>query len=93
MNNTTTKTRTLGIVIVLVAAVITGIYAATIQQASASPCSHLKATKGGKIACSSVEQKATVDQQQSVNDDGSSDVSQTETASIDQSATSTSTIG
>jgi hypothetical protein len=83
MNNTTTKTRTLGIVIVLVAAaaVITGTYAATItqsafagkkekQQASdESPCSHLKAIKGGKIACASNEQKAKIDQQQSVNND------------------------
>jgi hypothetical protein len=82
MNNTTTKTRTLGIVIVLVAAaaVITGTYAATTtqsafawkkekQQASDEPCSHLIAIKGGKIACSTVEQKAKIDQQQSVNDD------------------------
>jgi hypothetical protein len=125
MNNTTTKTRTLGIVIVLVAAaaVITGTYAATItqsafagkkekQQASdeSSPCSHLKAIKGGKIACASNEQKAKIDQQQSVNDDDGSndakdkgrsydatddsslDVSQTETASIDQSANSSATI-
>jgi hypothetical protein len=75
MNNTrkTTKTRTLGIVIILLAAaavVITGTYAATTQQASASsPCSHLIAIKGGKIACSTVEQKAKIDQQQSVNDD------------------------
>jgi hypothetical protein len=88
MNNTTTKTRTLGIVIVLVAAaaVITGTYAATItqsafagkkekQQASDEPCSHLIAIKGGKIACSTVEQKAKIDQQQSANedDDGSND--------------------
>jgi hypothetical protein len=89
MNNTTTKTRTLGIVIVLVAAaaIITGTYAATItqsafagkkekQQASdESPCSHLKAIKGGKIACASNEQKAKIDQQQSANedDDGSND--------------------
>ena len=80
MNNTTT-TRTLAIAIVLVAAaaVITGTYAATAtQQASASsaaPCSHLKAIKGGKIACASNEQKAKIDQQQSANDendDGSS---------------------
>ena len=126
MNNTTTKTRTLGIVIVLVAAaaIITGTYAATItqsafagkkekQQASdESPCSHLIAIKGGKIACSTVEQKAKIDQQQSANedDDGSNDakdkgrsydatddsslddVSQTETASIDQSANSSATI-
>jgi hypothetical protein len=113
MNNTTTKTRTLGIVIILVAAaaVITGTYAATTQQASASsPCSHLKAIKGGKIACASNEQKAKIDQQQSVNDDDGSndakdkgrsydatddsslDVSQTETASIDQSANSSATI-
>jgi hypothetical protein len=83
MNNTTTKTRTLGILIVLVAAaaIITGTYAATItqsafagkkekQQASdESPCSHLKAIKGGKIACASNEQKAKIDQQQSVNND------------------------
>jgi hypothetical protein len=83
MNNTTTKTRTLGIVIVLVAAaaVITGTYAATItqsafagkkekQQASdESLCSNLKAIKGGKIACASNEQKAKIDQQQSVNND------------------------
>jgi hypothetical protein len=48
----------------------TGTYAATTQQAFASsPCSHLKAIKGGKIACSTVEQKAKIDQQQSVNDD------------------------
>jgi len=55
---------------------ITGTYAATTQQASASsPCSHLKAIKGGKIACSTVEQKAKIDQQQSANedDDGSND--------------------
>jgi hypothetical protein len=90
MNNTTTKTRTLGIVIVLVAAaaVITGTYAATItqsafagkkekQQASdeSSPCSHLKAIKGGKIACASNEQKAKIDQQQSVNDGDDEDKS------------------
>jgi hypothetical protein len=114
MNNTTTKTRTLGIVIILVAAaavVITGTYAATTQPAFASsPCSHLKAIKGGKIACASNEQKAKIDQQQSVNDDDGSndakdkgrsydatddssfDVSQTETASIDQSANSSATI-
>jgi hypothetical protein len=89
MNNTTTKTRTLGIVIVLVAAaaVITGTYAATItqsafagkkekQQASdESLCSNLKAIKGGKIACASNEQKAKIDQQQSVNNDEDDDKS------------------
>jgi len=116
MNNTTTrtKTRTLGIVIVFVAAaaVITGTYAATTQQASASsaPCSHLKATKGGKIACAVNEQKAKIDQQNSVNgdddsndakdngksydatDDDSLDVSQSNTATIDETATATASI-
>ena len=62
-----------------------------IQQASASPCSHLKATKGGKIVCktevsSSNEQQATIEQQ-NVNGEGSS-VTQSNEASISQDATS-----
>ena len=81
MNNTTT--RTLGSVIVLLAAAafLTGIYAATIQEASAAiKC---KAKGESTLTCQSIEQQATIEQQQTVNGDGSS---ASATGSISQSA-------
>lgn len=91
MNNTTTrtKTKTLAIVIVLVAAaaVITGIYPVTIQQASAAV--KCKAIGDSDLICQNIDQQATIDQQQTVNGDGSS---ATATGTITQSASNTATI-
>ena len=81
MNNTTT--RTLGSVIVLLAAAafLTGIYAATIQEASAAV--KCKAKGESTLNCQSIEQQATITQEQTVNGDNSQ---ASATGSISQSA-------
>jgi hypothetical protein len=96
MNNT----KTLAIVAVLTAAtlVVAGTFAATTPAAFAyqkkkqedkNAAVKCKAVGDSDLICQSIDQQATIDQQQTVNGDGSS---ATATGTITQSASNTATI-